>query len=58
MFVHLQSLLQHKTGSLLEGCIQCCFLKKEILLLKDPHKLGRATLNKHDTNGWGKFVSY
>ena len=51
MFVHLQSLLQHKTGSSLEGCIQCCFLKKEILLLKDPNKLGWATTNMTEMDG-------
>ena len=40
MFVHLQSVLKHNTGSLLEGCILCCFLKKEIPLLRDPNELG------------------
>ena len=50
MFVHLQILLKHNTGSLLEECIECCFLKKEILLLKDPNELGCD--KKHGTNGW------
>ena len=39
-----------KAGNLLERCIWCCFLKQEILLLKDPNELGCH--NKHDTNGW------
>ena len=32
-----------------EGAFLCCFLKKEIALLKDPSELGCN--NKHDTNG-------
>ena len=50
MLVHHQSLLKHKTGSLLEGCRLCCFLKKEMPLLRHPNELGCD--NKHDTNGW------
>ena len=50
MFVHLQSRLKHNTGSLLEGCIECCFVRNAILLLEDPNELEYH--NKNDTNGW------
>ena len=50
MLVHHQSLLKRKTGSLLEGCRLCCFLKKEMPLLRDPNEL--RCDNKHDTSGW------
>ena len=50
MFVHLQSLLKHKTGSLLDGCRLCCFLEKEMPLLRDPNELGCDS--KHEINGW------
>ena len=39
MRVHHQSLLKHKTGSLLEGCRLCCFLKKEMPLVRNPNEL-------------------
>ena len=50
MLVHHQSLLKHKTRSLLEGCRLCFFLKKEMPLLRDPNELGYDS--KQDTNGW------